>query len=181
VDAAIDATEKIAEHDRKEAAKKTPAANDAPEEMEPIANFRTANPAIDPSSPDYNEEFNAEVELSFNTLVRRAHDQKRTVTDAMINRWLKKSMKDATDLFGDDAPAAPAAPPPSESPRNQRPGQGAGKRRQAGKPAEAKAENYQIENPRNPRQKNAASEIRDLIKDKYGDDDAKSFERSLSR
>lgn len=183
VGAALEAQQALDEHDRKA---KQPPATEASEEQEPIANFRAANPAIDPQSDDFNQEFNAEVELNYNAMLRRAIEQKREVTDSMINRWLKKAYKDAVETFGDDAPGQPAAKeddePPPVSDRNNRQGQQqTSKRRQAGKPADPKAENFVIENPRNPRQGHAASEIRDLIKDKYGDDDAKAFEQSLSR
>ena len=177
VDGAIEATEALKEHDAKQ--KSRPGVTESAEEMGPIQDFRALNPAIDTTHEDFDPEFNAEVELAFNAMAKRAYDQKLNVTDAMIKRWLKKSYKDATELFGDDAPAVRA---PAESPRNSRQsGQPGTKRRAAGKQADPRAESYVLEDPRNPRQQNAAAEIRDMIKSKYGDDDAKKFERSLTR
>jgi len=180
VEGALEAQQALDEHDRKQKAK--PAVPAESDELPVIAGFREANPVILPGSDDFDPDFNAEVELAFNALARRAYEQKREVTEPMMKRWLNKAMKEARDLFGDEAPAPKQDEPPrGESPRNQRPGQQAPKRRQGQKPREAKAEDFKIENPRNPRQQNAAAEIRDLIANKYGDEDAKNFEKSLTR
>ncbi len=138
-----------------------------------IQGFREANPLLDETSDDFNAEFNVDVEAFYNeTHARLSRDGKVRLTDSQISRALAKAMKDARELHVDLF----------ESPRNKRPSRGGdGRQPRRGKQAEpaARAENFKIKDPRNPRQGDAASEVRDMIKDKYGDKHAKKFEESL--
>ena len=184
VDGALEAQQALDEHDRKQQQKQqqqTPADDPFEGEPEVIANYRLVEPVLDPNSEHWDEEFNSEVAEYVNNRINAAAKTNRKVTDTMLERWLKKAVKDTHELFGTEPAAIEDEPPRGESPRNKRQGQQAPKRRQSQKPREAKAEDFKIENPRNPRQQNAAAEIRDLIATKYGDEDAKNFEKSLTR
>lgn len=176
VDAAIEAQQALDEHDRK--AKQQPKGQQQEhEEPEVITNFRQRVPMIDPESDEFDEEFNADVELAYNDRFQRAVQQKRPVTENMVRRWLNAAVKEARELHGIEE----EEPRRQESRRNQRGGTGRQQRRGGGKQPKPRAEDFTIENPRNPRQHNAASEIRDLLKEKYGDEAAEGFERSLAR
>ena len=164
-----------------------------------IRDFRESHPELDGESEDFNEELNADVEAFFNTLAKQlGQDGRRKLTDGQITRCLRKALKDAQELHGEAKPPADEDETPGESPRNTR-GRGATPRRRARRtPARAKAEDFVLENPTNARQRNAAPEVRDMIKEKAvalgkkaglndadakkrGDEAAQRFEESLAR
>lgn len=176
VEGAIDAQKALDEHDRKS----TPASSSQAEHPT-IVEFREGHPLIDHDSDDFNEEFNEDVEAFYNGMVQQlSHGGRKRLTDGQIKRALGKAMKDAAELH--DIDLGGARRQPTESPRNSRGGgQGKQTRRTSRKPAAPKAEDFTIENPRNPRQGNAATEVRDMLKEKYGEEAAKEFERNLAR
>ncbi len=182
VDGAIAAQRKLDKFDEKIEQKSAPQQRG---EHQEIATFRERTPLIDPKSEQFNPDFNTAVENAFNGYAR----QGLTQTDDQVKRALKASVDAAKGLY----------PELFNSPRNNRQQanvKGRQPRRQAqGEPA-ARAEDYKIDNPRNPRQGNAASEIRETIRataiknakkrgvseadqKKEGDTAAADFERSL--
>jgi hypothetical protein len=164
-----------------------------------ITDFREANPMLDADSEDFNEELNADVEAFYNTLATQlGQGGRRELSESQITRCLRKALKDAHELHGEVKPPADEDETPGESPRNTR-GRGATPRRRARQTkARAKAEDFVLENPTNARQRNAAPEVRDMIKEKAvaagkkaglndadakkrGDEAAQRFEESLAR
>ena len=155
VDGAIAAQQELDKHDATPAAAAEPAEAQH-EEHGAIMDFREANPLIDQGSDQFNAEFNADVEAFYNaTAEQLSMNGRRQLTDKQIQRCLGKAMKEARDLHADLF----------ESPRNNRQDgkQTRGKRRQGARDPAPKAENYVINNPRNPSQRNAASDVRDSI------------------
>ena len=142
-----------------------------------ITEFRSVHSALDADSEDFDQELNADVEAYFNDLAAiLSQNNRRQLTDNQVTRVLRKSLKDALELHGytgaaDDTDGADDMDddkPPGESPRNTR-GRGtkATPRRRASRtPAKPKAEAFVLENPMNERQKNAAPEVRDTIREK---------------
>ncbi len=174
--AAVEAKEKLNELD--DAPSPQPATG---EESGVIQDFRAANPMIDADSEQWNEEFNADVEAFYNGMYAQlSYNGKKKLTDGQIKRCLKRAMREAEDLHDIEPPAGKAdASARGESPRNSRqPGQrqqrGRRTRQQQAKP---RAEDFKIDNPRNPRQGNAAAEVRDMIK-KTAEDNARKQGKS---
>lgn len=178
-----------------------PAAQPTREENPVIAEFRTANPRLDPDSEDYNEEFDADVAGFYNDLYNKlSRDGRVAVTDGQIKRCLHKAMKDAMELHGDNAPKnKDIDEEPGESRRNTR-GRGAGatRRRASRTPAAPKAEDYAIEKSAIRREDNPAPAIRERIREtalkkalkdgkpeadakKYADDQAENFEKAIAQ
>jgi hypothetical protein len=183
VDGAIEAQKGLDKLDREKESRSEQQSGEHKE----IVSFRQANPMLDAGSEQFNEDFNADVEAAFNSFAERG----LTKTDAQVKRALKAAMDSAKALH----------PHLFESRRNNR--QRGTQQRQAqrserqGEP-DARAEDFVIDNPRNPRQANAAPEVRDMIRKraeenarklgksddeikKAGDNAAKNFERSLNR
>lgn len=189
------------------AQKKLDAIDDTPdpapnqrEENPVIQDFRAANPILDGDSDNFDQEFNADVEAFYNGMYAQlSYNGKREITDGQIKRCLRRALKEAQDLHEIEPEPRGRADdnPRGESPRNQRRGNPRSQRRAQQTPRTAKAEDFTIENPRNPRQKNAAPEVRDMIHQKalnqalksgksekdakaYADGEAKRFEESLA-
>lgn len=143
-----------------------------------IKEFRSVHSALDADSEDFDQELNADVEAFFNTLAEQlSQGNRRQLTDGQVTRVLRKSLKDALELHGysggaDVADVADEVDdmddkPTGESPRNTRGrGKAAPRRRGSRQPAKPKAESFVLENPMNERQKNAAPEVRDTIREK---------------
>ena len=97
---------------------------------------------------------------------------RRQLTDNQVTRVLRKSLKDALELHGyggaaDEVDDMDDDKPPGESPRNTRGrGKATPRRRASRQPAKPKAEAFVLDNPMNERQKNAAPEVRDTIREK---------------
>ena len=199
-----------------DAQKKLDAIDNAPPEQRPehpvIKDFRSEHPALDEASDDFDVELNADVEAYFNDIAGRlSQGNRRQLTDGQVTRVLRKALKDAHELRADaDADADDDADgkddaddgkqrQTGESPRNTR-GRGNPPRRRAAKktPATPRAEDFVLENPMNERQRHAAPEVRDLIREKAldagkkagmsdadskkrADEDVKRFEESLVR
>lgn len=190
--AAVDAQKKL------DAIDDAPAPVARPAEHPLIAEFREENPMADPQADEFDEEFNSDVEGYFNGMAKELGGK---LTDGQVKRCLKKALKQAQDLHEiDTAPARKADDDTTrgESPRNSRRGQTRSQRRASADPADPKAEDYVLDNPRNPSQKNAASDVRETIRKrahenaiksgkseadakKYADTAAKNFEKSLAK
>lgn len=193
-----------------DAQKKLDAIDDAPAVQKPehpvITEFRSAHPALDEASDDFDRELNADVESFFNNLAEQLSlGNRRQLTDGQVTRVLRKSLKDAYELHGktDDTDGTDDMDddkPTGESPRNTRArGTKATPRRRASRqPAKPKAEAFVLDNPMNERQTHAASEVRDTIREKSidagrkaglsdadakkrADEDVQRFEESLFR
>ena len=163
--AAVAAQKKLDQIERAEAQPQAPK-----EESATIKTFREKNPVLDKGSDQFNEAFNRDMETIFNSYAMRG----LTVTDDQTERALAASLKEAKALH----------PDLFESPRNQRQtNQQRTTKRQTREPT-ARAEDFQIDNPRNPNQVNAAPQVRDMIhkkalqqakKNGKSDADAKAF------
>lgn len=166
VDGAIKAKERLDEHDRQARDSQGQSRREHPI----IEQWREDNPLLDRSSDEFNEEFNADVEALFNSRASAMSDGfKRPLTDGQIKRLLKAATREAKQLHelddGDADARADDRQQSGESRRNQRRGGGQGARRRADqRERQPRAEDYVIENPRNPRQRNAASEIADTVR-----------------
>jgi len=187
-----------------------PAPEARPPEHPVIQDFREANPVLDEESETFDEEFNLSVEAFYNALRDQlSYGGRRALTDGQIKRCLRKAMKDAIELHGDEAPTSATpqrraaaedenAADPGESPRNTRRAAGANRRRASREPAKPRAEDFVLDNPMNPNQKNAAPDVRDRIHraalegakkaglsdadaKKRADEHAERFEASLTR
>lgn len=187
VDGAIAAQKALDEHDSAESAEPKPQQVEVPV----IADFRIANPLLDQESEQFNSEFNEDVERLYNiTYDRLTMDRTKALNDGQIKRCLNKAVKEARELH----------PDLFESPRNKRaaPGEVRSQRRTRAQESAPKAENYVVNNPRNPTQKNAAVDIRETIRkaahkqalktgkspadaEKAADKAATDFERSLHK
>jgi hypothetical protein len=184
VDAAITAQNKLNQIDTNVEQRQAPAAQPKGESPA-ITAYRAKNPLIDSASPQFNQEFNTAVEKAFNNFAR----QGLTGSPAETERALKASMGAAQTLF----------PELFESPRNGRQ-QSQQRQRQRAPQGDnvPKAEDYQIAKPRNPRDVNAASDVRETIRasainnakkrglneadqTKAGNKAAKDFEKSLAK
>lgn len=175
-----------------------------PQENPIISDFREANPMIDPDSDDFDAEFEQDLTGFYNNLVRSISPDGR-ISDGQVKRCLKQAMKQAREfheLEDEPPPRGKAADDDGgESPRNSRKaGREGGGRRQTTSNREAKtptAEEFTIENPKNGRDTNAAG-VRDQIRktafetkkkagfsdedaNKYADEQAANFEKSLAR
>ena len=166
-----------------------------------IADFREANPLLDPDSDDYNEEFNDDVEAIYNSLYQQlTYSGRKKATDGQIKRCLKRAMNEAKQLHEmDEAPDGNRDNNRGESRRNKRASrQQRTNRRSTQTTTTPKAEAYVIDNPRNARQANAAPEVRDMIHKKayehaikggkseddakkYADGESQRFEASLAK
>lgn len=161
-----------------------PPRGDNREEHPVIQDFREANPIIDGESDQFDEEFNADVEGFYNALhAQLSMGGHKKLTDGQIKRCLRQALKSAQELHEIDEPAGgnDDADARGESPRNRRGRTGTRGRRGSRQQPAPRAEDFKIKDPRNPRQENAAAEVRDMIKDKYGDEAAKRFEANLAR
>lgn len=198
VNAAIEAQQKL---DNLEA---DPAPAAVPEHQV-IQDFREDNPKLDRDSDDFDDEFTVDVEIFYNDRAQRlSRNGKRKLSDAQITRCLKQAMKEANELHeieDEPAPGAEGDEGGRESPRNKRPtGKQRSTRRPRNKAADApKAEDYDLKDrlTHNPRDGNAATEIRETIRQaaednarkngkddaaikKEGDEAATNFERSIA-
>lgn len=161
VDGAIKAKERLDEYDRQ-----TREVPQQRREHPVIEQWREDNPLLDRGSDEFNEEFNADVEALFNSRASAMSDGfKRPLTEGQIKRLLKAATREARQLHDlDDAAPDPDADA-GESQRNKRRAGGQGARRRANqREREPRAEDYVIDNPRNPRQRNAATEIADTVR-----------------
>jgi len=174
--AALAAQKKIDDLDESEPAP------EAQPEHNVIQEFREANPMLDGESDDYDEEFNADVEAIYNGMYQQlSYGGRKQLTDGQIKRALKRAMKEAEELHEMQPPDDDTGKP-GESPRNSRQrGNQRNNRRARQQQAKPRAEDFKIDNPRNPRQIDAATEVRDMIKEKYGDEAAENFEANLAR
>ncbi|MGI9250212.1 MAG: hypothetical protein ACR2PR_03315, partial [Pseudohongiellaceae bacterium] len=185
VDGALAAQGKLDDMDDAAAQRKAQPANQG--EHQEITTFRASNPMLDRDSDQFDKDFNEDVEAGFNALAR----QGLTQTDRQIKAALKAAVEQAKALH----------PEKFESQRNQRANAQQNRSQRRSTPADnddtPSADGYVIDNPRNPRQKNAAPEVRDMIRKtaedgarkagksdadikKAGDTAAKNFERSLA-
>lgn len=190
IDGALDAQRRLDDIDEP-----PPPANTPPAEHSVIADFRENNPMLDAEAEEFDEEFNADVEAFYNGMAQQlSHNGKKALTDGQITRCLKKALKETRELH--EINDEPARRDDGESPRNKRQTQGRSTKRGKTKAVEPRAEDYKLENPRNSRQVNAATEVRDMIHEKamkegkkrgmdekaaktYADEQAQNFERSL--
>ncbi len=128
-----------------------------------------------------------------------SHGGKKKLTDGQIKRCLRKALKEANELHDFTEKPAPKADD-GESPRNKRTNnqQRSSRRARAAQvDTTPKAEEYVVKNPRNPRDLNPATEIRETIRKsaetnakklgkneadikKAGDTAASNFERSIA-
>lgn len=182
MDGALDAQNRLNKLDE------TPPAATPQAEHPVIQEFRDANPLVDANSTDYNKEFNTDVEAFYNaTYEQLSRGGRVALSDGQVKRALGKAMKDAKELHADLF----------ESPRNARQtGGNRPQRRTTQQEKAVSADSYVIKNPRNPRQANAAPEVREAIRQaaikqakktgsnaedqkKAGDKAAANFEKSL--
>ncbi len=157
VDAAIEAQQALDQHDATVEAKANKPAP-APQEPEPIQDFRRSNPIIDPTSDQFDEDFTEDMTALYNTTAHRlSYNGTKQLTERQIQRALNQAMNEAKGLHADKF----------ESPRNTRQ-QNAGQqrtRRQTAAPAKARAEDFKIANPRNGRDTDASGTA-NMIRDK---------------
>jgi len=147
-----------------------PAAAQQPENPV-IQAFRVANPLINPGDDRFNAEFTTDVEAIYNGIVNQLNQGGRVnLTDGQMQRALTKAMKDTKELHIGLF----------ESPKNKRITPANPNRRASRSTTkEGKVADYVLKNPRNPANADAASQIKNLLKDKYGDDVANAFEKNL--
>ncbi len=155
VSAALGAQKKLDDMDSAKAVRQQQAATTQQGEHPEIAAARQATPMLDATSDQFDAEFNEDVESIFNSYAQKG----LTVSDSQVKRVLAVAVKEAKALHAEKF----------ESTRNNRQQQKGGERQQrraAAGDQTPTAESYVIDNPRNPRQKNAAPEVRDMIREK---------------
>ncbi|MGI9250908.1 MAG: hypothetical protein ACR2PR_06890 [Pseudohongiellaceae bacterium] len=188
VDAALTAQGKLDDMDAAAEQRRGAPPQQRPTEHPTITAFRESNPMLDHNSNQFDQDFNEDVEAAFNVIA----NQGLTGTDRQVKAALKKAMDIAKGMHAEKF----------ESPRNNRQQNQQRRQQRRTNPGDndttPNAEGYVIKNPRNPRQGNAAPEVRDMIQQKAedaarkagkSDEDiakagkkaAKDFERSLAQ
>ncbi len=169
--AAVAAQKKLDSLDGEQAKQKTY------REPDVIRDFRDSKPLIDQGSDEFDAEFNADMTAIYNDYALRLSNQDRVkLSDAQMNRLLRKSYKEARELheLEDDTPApARAEEAPERSARNDRRATSASRRRSAAREPEPRAEDFKIDNPRNNRDYDASS-VRDMIQKRAYDNAIKA-------
>ncbi len=142
-----------------------------PQENPAISQFRSGNPLVDPSNQRFNSEFNTDMESIYNSLVRDLSNGTGKLNEGQINRCLNLAFRKSKELHGNLF----------ESPRNTKMSVHKTTKRARGDkthPA-SRMSGYKIDS-KNKSNRNAASDLYNLMKDKYGAEHADNFAKTLT-